>query len=141
MHEPRKSHVTYRYTVYNYILILPVRYYYEAFVIIWQSRAHVLGLLLLLICLSSTIILCLLGNTYFVFVFVLTWLSIEYLKLICSTLLTGNECHPELGAHVRAERSQVNKVDESPGLDAFSSGVRCFLHIAGQHRRSYQSDS
>jgi hypothetical protein len=80
-----------------------------------------------------------LSNTYFVFVFVLIWLS--KILATCSTLLTGNECHPELGAHVRAERGQIHEVDESPGFDVFTIDIRCFLHVTGQHRRSYQSDS
>lgn len=37
--------------------------------------------------------------------------------------LTGNECHPELGANVRAESGQIDEVDKSPGLDAFTVGV------------------
>jgi len=55
-------------------------------------------------------------------------------------LLTGNECHPELGAHVRAESGQIDEVDESPGLGAFTVGVRRFLHVAGQHGRGHQND-
>lgn len=46
--------------------------------------------------------------------------------------LTGNECHPELGAYVRAERGQVDKVYERPGLDHFAAGSGR-LHVAGEH--------
>lgn len=47
--------------------------------------------------------------------------------------LTGNECHPELGTHVRAKRSEVDEVHERSGLDDFAVGVQRSLHVAGQH--------
>lgn len=70
----------------------------------------------------------------------LLWTMVTVFFFYLFIQLTGNECHPELSTHVRAERGEIDEVYEWPGLDGFAIGVQRSLHVAGKHRRGNQGD-